>query len=61
MFALMLVVMDKTWTIRDLYERLADFERDLERAGKSKNTIDTYVGRSTYFLRYLEGKYRPGV
>lgn len=60
MFPLILKNMTNTWTMPQLREALADFERDLRRAGLSDNTVNTYVDRSERFLRYLAGDYRPG-
>lgn len=44
----------------ELRDALAEFERDLRRAGLGENTVNTYVDRSERFLRYLTGDYRPG-
>ena len=56
----MLKAMTNTWTMPELRDALAEFERDLRRAGLSENTVNTYVDRSERFLRYLTGHYRPG-
>lgn len=48
-----------TWTMNDLRRALSDFESELRRAGKSDNTVHTYVDRAERFLRYLSGDYRP--
>ena len=47
------------WTAQDLHELLAEFEAELRRRGLEENTIRTYVDRSTYFVRWLDGDYRP--
>lgn len=56
----MLKSMTNTWTMPELMDALAAFERDLREAGLSENTVHTYVDRSERFLRYLTGDYRPG-
>jgi hypothetical protein len=47
------------WTSEDLWAALEEFKRELEAAGLRANSIDTYVGRTTIFLRWLEGDYTP--
>lgn len=56
----MLSFMTDTWTMPELMTALREFESDLRRAGKSENTVHTYVDRAERFLRYLTGEYRPG-
>jgi len=51
--------MNDAWTIGELREALADFEKDLRCAGLSSSTVHTYVDRSARFLRYLAGDYEP--
>lgn len=48
-----------SWTITDLQEDLEVFAGELAQAGLKENTINTYVGRSETFLRWLEGRYVP--
>jgi hypothetical protein len=50
----------QTWTVEELYDLLGEFEAQLRKAGLKENTIRTYVDRSTYFVRWLAGDYRPG-
>jgi hypothetical protein len=56
----MLSAMTDTWTMPELITGLREFESDLRRAGKSDNTVHTYVDRTERFLRYLTREYRPG-
>ena len=51
--------MPKTWTMRQLRQELRGFEDALHRAGHRDNTVQTYVGRSDTFLRWIDGKYVP--
>lgn len=60
MLSLMLSSMTDSWTMLELRQALREFESDLRRAGKSDNTVHTYVDRADRFLRYLTGDYRPG-
>jgi hypothetical protein len=50
----------REWTVEELYDLLGEFEADLRQARLKENTIRTYVDRSTYFVRWLAGDYRPG-
>lgn len=47
------------WTIDELRGELRRFEKELVAAGKAPNTVQTYVGRSDVFVRWLAGEYRP--
>jgi hypothetical protein len=47
------------WTSQELWAALEEFERELEAAGLRANSIETYVGRTTIFLRWLDGDYTP--
>lgn len=47
--------MAKVWTIDELYEQLNAFEADLRRAGPKDASVDTYVRRSRYLVRSLDG------
>ena len=49
----------QSWTLEELHAELARWERELREAGKAENTVDTYVGRSEIFLRWLAGDYHP--
>lgn len=44
---------------KSLRAALENYERDLRSAGKGVHTIDTYVGQSERFIRYLVGNYVP--
>ncbi|WP_156387895.1 hypothetical protein [Cellulomonas sp. Root137] len=50
---------EQTWTKAELEDELARFERALNAAGKAPDTVDTYVGRSGIFLRWLTDEYVP--
>jgi hypothetical protein len=39
---------------------LGEFEQELRSAGLEDNTVRTYVDRSAYFVRWLDGDYAPG-
>jgi hypothetical protein len=47
------------WTVADLHEALAVFEAELRDADLEETTVRTYVDRSTYFVRWLDGDYQP--
>jgi len=47
------------WTLAELELELEAFAAELEDAGLRENTIDTYVGRTEPFLRWLAGTYEP--
>lgn len=51
--------MAKEWMINELYEQLDAFERSLREAGLKEASVRTYVGRSRYFVRWLDGDYVP--
>lgn len=44
----------------ELHDQLDRFERELRSADLAENTIRTYVDRSRYFVRWLDGDYSPG-
>lgn len=50
----------RAWTITELRDELDRFEVELRSAGLVENTIRTYVDRSRYFVRWLDGDYSPG-
>lgn len=49
--------MVESWMIEQLLARLEEFERAACAAGLSKDTVRTYVGRSSIFIRWLAGEY----
>ena len=48
-----------SWTIEDLRQDLRRFEDELVEANLKPASVETYVGRSNTFLRWLDGKYEP--
>ncbi|MBD8059028.1 hypothetical protein IC607_08610 [Cellulomonas sp. JH27-2] len=50
---------EQTWTLQELRDELERFERALKAAGKAPDTVNTYVGRSRIFLRWLADDYVP--
>ena len=48
-----------SWTIEELRGDLRVFEEDLIAANLKPSTVETYVGRSATYLRWLDGKYKP--
>lgn len=48
------------WTTSELHDQLDRFEAELTSAGLAENTVRTYVDRSRYFVRWLDGDYSPG-
>ena len=50
---------EQAWTIHELCDELARFERELQAAGLKPNSVHTYVDRSGRFLKWLAGEYRP--
>jgi hypothetical protein len=51
--------MSKKWTEADLRKALDVYESELRRAGKTRNTIATYVQHPERFINWLVGAYRP--
>ncbi len=47
------------WTVAELHEALEGFEVELRGAGLEESSIRTYVDRSRYFVRWLDGDYQP--
>jgi hypothetical protein len=47
------------WSSDDLWKALEDFKRELEVAGLRDSSVETYVGRTKTFLRWLDGDYIP--
>lgn len=50
---------DRSWSLAQLQSELERYEAELRAAGKEQRTIDTYVGQSQRFVRFLTGDYRP--
>lgn len=44
--------------ITQLHKEIDIFRAELEAAGKSDHTVDTYCGRSEFFVRWLEGDFK---
>lgn len=51
---------DRYWSLAQLRSELERYEAELRAAGKEQRTIDTYVGQSERFVRFLIADYRPG-
>jgi hypothetical protein len=47
------------WAVSELHDLLAEFEAELREAGLGELTVRTYVDRSRYFVRWLDGDYTP--
>ncbi len=47
------------WTVTKLHRALEEFEVDLRNAGLVESSVRTYVDRSRYFIRWLDGDYSP--
>ena len=52
--------MARQWTAEELHDELRRFQLELEEAGLSPSSVQTYVSRSETFLRWLSGDYVPG-
>ena len=50
---------DRSWSLAQLRSEIERYEAELRAAGKAQRTIDTYVGQSERFVRFLTGDYRP--
>lgn len=50
---------ERSWSLADLRSELKRYEVELRAAGKGQLTIDTYIGQSERFVRFLIGDYRP--
>ena len=50
---------ERSWSLAELRSELERYEVELRAAGKGQLTIDTYVGQSERFVRFLIGDYRP--
>ena len=47
------------WSARELRSELSRYEEQLRAAGKTRNTINTYIQHPERFINWLEGRYRP--
>jgi len=47
------------WSARELRSELNCYEEELRAAGKTRNTVSTYVQHPERFINWLEGRYRP--
>jgi hypothetical protein len=47
------------WTEQELRDALSKYETELRKAGKTRNTIATYVQHPERFINWLVGSYRP--
>jgi len=50
---------ERRWSARELKGELNRYEEELRAAGKTRNTINTYVQHPERFINWLEGRYRP--
>ena len=50
---------DRSWSLVQLRSELERYEGELRAAGKEQRTIDTHVGQSERFVRFLIGDCRP--
>jgi hypothetical protein len=50
---------DRSWRLAQLQSELEHYEGELRAAGKEQRTIDTYVGQSERFVRFLIDDDRP--
>lgn len=49
----------RVWSEAELREALDQYEAELRRAGKARNTIATYVQHPERFINWLIGSYKP--
>jgi hypothetical protein len=49
----------QSWTTDELRKELIRFEQELRAAGLRQSSVETYVGRSHIFIRWLDGDYHP--
>ena len=47
---------DRSWSVVQLRSELERYEGELRAAGKEQRTIDTYLGQSERFVRFLIGR-----
>jgi hypothetical protein len=50
---------ERRWTGAELLDEVRRFEAELRGAGLHDRTVETYVGRSEVFVRWLRGEYTP--
>ncbi len=48
---------ETTWTVAQLHRELERFEAAARAAGLAENSVRTYVDRSRFFVRWLEGDF----
>ena len=48
-----------TWDVTQLHDKLDEFEVELREAGLKENSIRTYIDRSRFFVRWLDGDFHP--
>ena len=53
------VVVKDAWTVAALEDELKRFETELRAAGLKPNSVETYVERTSRFIRWLAGDYKP--
>jgi hypothetical protein len=49
---------ERRWSAREHETELARFEQELRRADLRENSA-TYIGRTSFFIRWLKGEYEP--
>jgi hypothetical protein len=47
------------WTTEELWRKLDEFETVLTEAQLKRSSVRTYVDRTKFFLRWLDGDYEP--
>jgi len=47
-----------TWTVEQLHRELERFEAAARAAGLADSSVRTYVDRSRFFIRWLEGDFQ---
>ena len=52
-------MLDRSWSLAQLRSELQRSEGESRAAGKEQPAVDTYVGRSERFTRFLIGHDRP--
>ena len=50
---------ERSWSLAELRSELERYEVELRAAGKGQLTIDTYIGQSERFVRFLIADYFP--
>jgi hypothetical protein len=48
-----------TWNVTELHDMLDRFEIELREVGLKENSIETYIGRSRFFVRWLDDDFHP--